>query len=78
MPFGIGPGEIVIVLSIAAIVAAPILLLVFLARGSARPAPSAPGPDPRAVLADRLARGQITHADFETAMRALGLVERRD
>lgn len=29
-------------------------------------------PDPRAVLAERLALGQITHEEFETAMRALG------
>jgi uncharacterized membrane protein len=34
-------------------------------------------PDPRTILADRLARHEITQADFETAMRALGLPDSR-
>ena len=31
-----------------------------------------PPPDPRAILAERLARGEITPGEFDTAMRALG------
>ena len=34
-------------------------------------------PDPRTILADRLARHEITQAEFETAMRALGLPDSR-
>ena len=48
----------------------PILLIVLIVRylrGRNRP-------DPRAILADRLARGEITREQFDTAMQALGLV----
>ncbi len=35
----------------------------------------APAQDPRVTLADRLAKGEITREDFDTAMRALGFTE---
>ena len=34
-------------------------------------------PDPRTILAERLARHEITQDEFETAMRALGLPDPR-
>jgi uncharacterized membrane protein len=78
MPFinGIGPGEIIILFIIAAMIGVPILVLVLVVRGS-RPVSPQAGPswgtaDPRAVLAERLARGEITREEFDTAMRALG------
>ncbi len=76
MPFHVGPGEIIVVLLIAAMIAVPILLAVLLVRAVAGRGQVSQSPDPRTVLADRLARGQITQAEFETAMRALGLVDR--
>jgi uncharacterized membrane protein len=76
MPFNIGPGEIMILMATAAMVAVPILLVVLLVRALAGRGRAEPGADPRIVLADRLARGQITQAEFDTAMHALGLVDR--
>jgi uncharacterized membrane protein len=69
-----GPAELVIVLLLAGIIAAPLAALVLVARWAARPTQPA-GPDPRAVLAHRLARGEISRAEFDTAMRALGFVD---
>jgi uncharacterized membrane protein len=76
MPFNNGPGEIIIVLLIAAMVAVPILLVVLLFRAVAGRGQVAPSLGPRSVLADRLARGEITQEEFDTATHALGLVDR--
>ena len=75
MPFNVGPAELVIVLIIAAIIAIPVLLVIWLAGAARSRADQPSSPDPRAVLADRLARGDITRAEFDTAMRALGFTD---
>lgn len=51
-----------------------IMLGIFLATswGIVRLFTGASSPDPRAILAERLARGEITPEAFDTAMRALG------
>ena len=67
MPFDIGPSAISIVLVAFAIVW--ILFRLNAAQNKARRSPS----DPRAVLDARLARGEITRDEYDTAMRALGL-----
>jgi uncharacterized membrane protein len=72
MPFNVGPAELILLLLIAAMIALPVLLVVVLARAAGRSSQPA-SPDPRAVLAVRLARGEISRAEFDTAMRALGL-----
>ena len=67
MPFDIGPSALSIVL-----VAFAILWIAFrvnAAQKKSRPAAR----DPRAVLAERLTRGEITRDEFDTAMRALGI-----
>jgi uncharacterized membrane protein len=84
MPFNVGPGELIIMLIITAIVFVPIVALLLVLRADrstpvesvalAQDASRAASPDPRAVLADRLARGEISRDDFDTAMRALGYV----
>jgi uncharacterized membrane protein len=75
MPYTIGPAELVIVLLVAAMIAVPVVLVMLLARTVAA-RPSAPtGTDPRAILADRLARGAISRAEFDAAMRALGFTD---
>jgi uncharacterized membrane protein len=76
---GIGPVELIIValsglFTLAIPVAIVVLLVVLVRRANQAPRPPAGwGPDPRAVLADRLARGEITRDEFDTAMRALGI-----
>ncbi len=76
---GIGPLELLIILgtflATFGIPIAVIVLLVMLVRRSNRPSlpPAGWGPDPRAVLGDRLARGEITLEEYDTAMRALGI-----
>jgi len=65
--FTIGATELIIVLVIALIVFAIVVGALKLVAGQ-RPQP----PDPRTVLADRLARGEITKDEFDAAMRALG------
>jgi uncharacterized membrane protein len=69
MPFvsGIGPGELII-LFVPFVVLVVLVVALRAARG--RDLPSMP--DPRVVLAGRLARGEITRDEFDTAMRALG------
>ncbi len=67
MPFDIGPSAISIVLVAFAILW--IAYRVSAAQKKSRP----PASDPRAVLAERLARGEITRDEFDTAMRALGI-----
>ncbi|HEY6569825.1 MAG TPA: SHOCT domain-containing protein [Candidatus Limnocylindrales bacterium] len=67
MPFDIGPSALSIVL-----VAFAILWIAY--RVSAAQKKSRPtARDPRAVLEGRLARGEITRDEFDTAMRALGI-----
>jgi uncharacterized membrane protein len=75
MPFTIGPAEVIVVLVEAALIALPVVLLIVVVRAVASRTTARSTPDPRAVLAERLARGEITRAEFDTAMRALGLVE---
>jgi uncharacterized membrane protein len=61
-------GELLMVAVLAVTtVALPIAIVVLLVRAVRRPAP-----DPRATLAERLASGEITREEFDTAMRALG------
>ena len=68
MPFSVGLGEQLMVLVVAVMtLALPIAIVVLLVRVARRPAP-----DPRAGLAERLTRGEITREEFDTAMRALG------
>ena len=64
MPLGLSPLHFLLVFGTLAIPLAFLALLVQAVRS--RP------PDPRAVLADRLARGEITREQFDTAMAALG------
>jgi uncharacterized membrane protein len=71
MPFNIGPGELVILVIIATQLAIPVLVVVLLVRW-ARDRGRNSVPDPRAVLAERLAQGEITEEQFRTAMEALG------
>jgi uncharacterized membrane protein len=68
--FNVGPTELGIVLVIALIVIGLAFAGLKLLSGPSRPV--TPSPDPRALLADRLARGEITRDEFDTAMRALG------
>ena len=65
--FSIGPTELILVLVIALMVFVIVVAALKLVAGP-RPAP----PDARAVLADRLARGEISQDEFDAAMRALG------
>ena len=62
---GLSPVHLLLILVIIAI---PVVVLVVLLRA----ATGARRPDPSAILAVRLARGEITREDFDTAMRALG------
>jgi uncharacterized membrane protein len=72
MPFNIGPAElIVIMVIIAVLVAIPVLAVVLFVRWASDRGRSSV-PDPRAVLAERLAQGEITVGQFRTAMAALG------
>jgi uncharacterized membrane protein len=66
MPFDIGPSAISIVL-----VAFAILWILYRLNGAQNKARRPPS-DPRAVLNARLARGEITRDEYDTAMRALG------
>jgi uncharacterized membrane protein len=72
MPFGVGGLEFVVLLLAVALFAVPIILALLLARAATGRSSAPRSPDPRAVLADRLARHEITQAEFDTAMRALG------
>lgn len=74
MPFNLGPGEIILMVIIALMIAVPVWLLISLGKASARGSHSTSA-DSRVVLADRLARGEISQADFDTAMRALGFID---
>jgi hypothetical protein len=65
MPLGLTPAHFLLIMMVAAVPIALLALLVLAARS--RP------PDPRVVLAGRLARGEITREEFDTAMSALGL-----
>jgi uncharacterized membrane protein len=84
MPFSIGPGELMLLMIIFAMFCVPVLILVLVVRSmrgdppapvpwTAAGAVPPPGSDPRALLAERLARGEITRDQFDTAMSALGL-----
>ena len=69
MPFNVGPAELLMMLVVAFMtLALPIAVIVLLVGAGRRAAP-----DPRAILADRLAKGEITREEFDVAMRALGL-----
>jgi len=78
MPLPIGVGELVVVAVVAIMtVALPIAILVALVRAARRPATDLrktpdEGSDPRAALAMRLNRGEITREEFDVAMRGLG------
>jgi uncharacterized membrane protein len=56
---------------LAVLVAVPVLAVVLLVRWAAARGRSSV-PDPRAVLAERFAQGEITEEQFRTAMEALG------
>jgi uncharacterized membrane protein len=75
MPFTIGPAELIVVLIDAALIAVPVLLVVVIARAVASGSAARSAPEPRVVFAARLARGEISRAEFDTAIRALGPVE---
>jgi uncharacterized membrane protein len=69
MPIGLTPLHLLLVLVIAAIWVVPIVVIVLAVARVRRPGP----PDPRAILAERLARGEITREQFDAAMQALGI-----
>ncbi len=71
MPFDIAPAELLVVMITAAMLIAVPVLVILAAKAILRPSQPTT-PDPRAVLADRLARGEISRDEFDTAMRALG------
>jgi uncharacterized membrane protein len=68
MPFGIGPGEMVIVMVIALLTMAPILVVVALLRRSG----NGLGSDPLRLLDERLARGEISREEYLEVRRILG------
>ena len=68
--FNVEPTELAIVLVMALVVVGVAVAVLKLLAGPSRSATRPP--DPRSVLADRLARGEITKDEFDTAMRALG------
>ena len=71
MPFSVGDVSIILwMIAIYLVVPVTILWLIIRAIRTRRP-------DPRTILADRLARHEISQSDFETAMRALGLPDSR-
>ncbi|HEY4189388.1 MAG TPA: hypothetical protein VGM28_03125 [Candidatus Limnocylindrales bacterium] len=87
--FNVGPGEIIILAILALMMGLPVLVLVIVVRSMRRGppepvpwAPSAGSPmsalDARTVLAERLARADITEDEFHTAMRALGIADSAD
>jgi putative membrane protein len=73
-----GAGWLMVILMLVA-VAAVVVLVVALLRGTipapgstrARALPGSDGPDPRAILRERFARGEIDEQDFRLRMRAL-------
>ena len=67
--FGFQPVHLVFILVILAEFAIPILVIVLIVRYVMR----RNRPDPRVILAERLARGEISREQFDTAMQALGL-----
>jgi uncharacterized membrane protein len=69
LPLGLSAAHLVLILVVVLITAIPVAVIVVLVRLAARRVP----PDPSAILARRLALGEITREDFDTAMRALGL-----
>jgi hypothetical protein len=58
---------------VVAVYALPVIVIVWVIQALRQ----ARRPDPRAVLAHRLSRGEITPQEFDTAMRALGLADPR-
>jgi uncharacterized membrane protein len=71
MPLALGPAELIMMLVVAFMtLALPVAVVLLLIRAGKRS-----NADPRATLADRLARGEITRDEFDTAMRALGYGE---
>jgi uncharacterized membrane protein len=71
MPFNAGPAELIMILVVAFMtLALPVAVVLLLIRAGKRS-----DPDPRVTLADRLAKGEITREEFDTAMRALGYGE---
>ena len=74
MPYSVGPGEILVVLAVTALWAVPIAVVVLVVRSLRKGSVGTAGAssDPRAVLAQRLAAGQISRDEFDSAMRALG------
>jgi uncharacterized membrane protein len=75
MPNGVGAPELIILLIIAAMLVVPAVIVVMLVLSIAARSSEGTRPDPRAVLAERLANGQITRAEFDAAMRALGFAD---
>ena len=76
---GNGAGWVMVLLMLVVAIAV-VVAVVALLRGSvptlsaAPAAPAAPGtrsPDPRAILQERFARGEIDESDFRSRMRAL-------
>jgi uncharacterized membrane protein len=70
---GVSPFDLLFTILIVAVYAVPVLIVLLLVRVLR----AARRPDPRAVLAERLARHEITQQEFDTAMRALGLPDPR-
>lgn len=76
MHHGDGPGWLMFVLMLI-VVAAVVVLVVALFRGTTtlptgpRPAPGLRGADPRAILQERFARGEIDEQEFRARIRAL-------
>ena len=81
MTMNVGPLEFLAIAAILGLLAIPValvaaLVVMVLRRGQPTAPPPDPKDDPRVVLAGRLARGEITPDDYESAMRALGYTGR--
>lgn len=74
---GVGPIEMLLIVAMSVVPFMVVLVaILWLVDRARRGRQSAPRPDPREILTERLALGQITPDEFETAMRALGYGDR--
>lgn len=73
MAFDLPIHSFVVMFLVIAMWAVPVMVVVWVIQALRQ----ARRPDPRAILAHRLSRGEITPQEFDTAMRALGLSDPR-
>ena len=74
---GIGVGEVAVIgIGVVAVLVFGLGFILVVSWGVVRLFAGSSSPNPRAILADRLARGEITREEFDTAMRALGYGDR--